>query len=332
MTENHEEQALTTIMGGGEMIMTPDTAIALQSLHDRKVPPDKVRERPGGGGKMFKYVPHTYITRILLDAMPQTYSHDVLECKILGDGSAFARVRLMIHMPYKDQDGNVQIFTNTITEVGNFKGAKSMPEAAKLSSAASRGLAKAFMRRFGVGLEFYEEDAEEWTNDTAWGALWNHIKSQLSPKNDEINALAQTAAKMLLEHGIAKEDLVTKFDQAYKLIADWIKERRGEPVDIPEFRAPMDREAALNMDLPGKPGTTWYDYIEAESPETVRKTLTKISSPSFFATPTTDDLLVQQAAAILLEGLPKAKPKATPAEPEAEEAPPVVKAAPLDDF
>lgn len=345
MTEKKKEQALTTITGGGDMVMTPDTAIALQALQDRQVPADKVKTRPGRGGKVFSYVQHTYVTRILLDAMPQTYSHDVLECGLLPDGSAFARVRLMIHMPYKDNDGNVQVFTNTITEVGNFVGADNMPQAAKLSSAASRGLVKAFMRRFGVGLEFYKDGQEEWTTDTAWHALWNYIKSQLKPRGEtQTTGMAQHAAKMLMDNGIGKDDLVDRFDDAYSLVSQWITEQRGEPVVVPEFEAPIEvtHEVALNMPIPddmakaidgATVGMTWYDFIESESPSRAHSLLTKLASPGHWPDARAEYVLLQQVAAILLENLPEVEEEEEPV-PKTEAAPTPAAPPPgiLDDF
>jgi len=192
-----------------------------------------LKSHPGRGGKTFTYLAHTYATTLLLDTFNMMFSHDVLQFEIFDDGTAVALVRLQIHTPIFNPDGTLQqIFTNSITEVGAFAG-KVEDKAYVVAAAASRGLCKCLMRRFGVGLELYKAD-DTMTKDQAWEALWRYAKNGMQHLDKDQTAAARAQLVDLLKKaGITGENLVDRFEEAYRITSDFLAEIQGRKVDAP---------------------------------------------------------------------------------------------------
>jgi hypothetical protein len=297
-----------------DLPMTVDTLRSQEALRTRTVPPEIVQTHPGKGGKVFEYVPHTYATESLLDVMGQWFSHDVLEAHIAKDDSAWALVRLEIHVPFKQPDGSMDIFTNHITEIGSFDGGGGyMSEAMMLGSAASRGLVKCMMRRFGMGLQFYKDGQEELTVDSAWTTIWRYVTNQLKPKDPQ--AIATALADKFKEAGLEKGDLLDSFAAAYRVAADFVAERQGRPQAevAPEFKTtePLTLDTALDLHCPYKgqtveAGETIREVVTREGKDTAFKVVTWLASPSNHKEPTAEierliegcDLLLQNWDAV----------------------------------
>lgn len=227
-TKKTTEKQLTVLDGANFTLAQFE---AQQALQTREVPEKMISERPGRGKKTFKYIKHPHGTQLLLDTQGPWFSHDVTWASILDDGSAVAFVCLKIHTPIFNENGELnQIFTNSITEVGSFVGSDGMEHAYKMGSAASRGLMKCVMRRFGVGLEFYIDDDEPTAQD-AWEMIWKYARRQTGIKQED---LLPALAELFRNAGIAKEDLADRFSEAWKLIQDFVDKAKGKQ-DTPDF-------------------------------------------------------------------------------------------------
>lgn len=178
-----------------------------------EIPESAIKTHPGAGGKTFKYIKHTWISRMMNAAFGPYWSWQVLDVQVQSDDSGIARVQMDINYPYYDQHLNITFFRRTITEIGAFvaqEGAH-MKKSNIAASAVSRGLARCFMRAFNVGAKFYEEDGlEEITNKS----VWNEV-ARFADRND-INRDTMIAA--LKTAGITRDDLAAKRDEVWRIV------------------------------------------------------------------------------------------------------------------
>ena len=232
---------------------------AMETLRRGEVPPEMVRSHPGRAGKVFTYLAHTYATSLLLDGFGPMFSHDVLSYQMMEDGTAVALVRLQIHMPIYDAEGRLQqIFTNSITEVGAYAGSIE-DHAYCVAAAASRGLVKCLMRRFGVGIEFYKTD-DRLTPEQAWDALWRFVSNQIRHLNKQQQKEARNQLVGLLkEAGVSRETLVDHFEKAYAVANDFVAELRGRK---PEAPPPMPGEEEAEPEPQPKPAGQLQKMLE----------------------------------------------------------------------
>lgn len=193
---------------GGNRVITPDMIASLQTLSTGEIPPEAVRERPGKGGKVFKYVEHTWLSRQLREGLGMWWSYDVREARMLEDGTAMAIVSLKIHLPL--QSG--EMFTNSVTEVGVWEDSSGvMPHAMRIASAVSRGLARCAMRRFGIGEEFYHNE-DVMTMTEAYSKLLNFADSRGMTK--------EAFDVMLIDNEINRDNLVDNFIAVWKMVIE----------------------------------------------------------------------------------------------------------------
>lgn len=200
----------------GPYKMTQDRLNALTILAEGKIPDKYIYKRPGKGGKTFRYVKHTWITKLLQDAFGMLWSYDISKTEIHPDGSATAIVTLTINVPLADGT----FFSTHVSEVGAFEGPKDMSAAYKTASAVSRGLCKAVYRLFGIGAEFYgEEDAM--TADDAWRSLLSYGRSKGVDKAGVVS--------IMKELGIGKESITDRFEEVFDRISG------SSPSTMPEL-------------------------------------------------------------------------------------------------
>ena len=317
MTAKKSEQALVALGDATfEIALSPEAVKAMQAIKGRKVPPDKVKTRPGKGGKTFSYMAHTYATETLLDGFGDRFSHEVLETGIDpappkgGGPSAWARVRLQVHIPYLQPDGHIQFFTNTITEIGNFdSGGGAMSLAAMRSSAASRGLARCMMRRFGLGLEFYQND-KQLDGKGAWALLWNHVQSQLRPSKEHNRLVANKLGDRLRDADITVDNLVDRFQEAYAITDAFVNDMKGVEIEVPDFEeatSEMSLAKALDTRIGRKgkelgPDNTFRDATKLADGEEKTRTLCEyLVKPSSHSVLSLDVEILMHAAGYLLE-------------------------------
>jgi len=146
---------------------------AIATLLTGKVPKYAVREHPGNGGKIFKYVDHVWVTQLLREAFGPFWGSEVLESTIEEDGTATARVKITIKIPKPDGSYHEIVFI----ELGACNTTSGMTMANRRLSAGSKGLVRCAFRAFGLGQEFYNTtDYKDWSNDDAWDAIVKQIK------------------------------------------------------------------------------------------------------------------------------------------------------------
>ena len=250
------------------------TIQAVQALREAKIPANMIQTHPGKGGKTFSYLSHIYATELVINALDQFYSMDVLEARMCSDGTAYARVQFQVHVPMTQPDGTITFFTNSITEVGAFEGSGKMPEAFMLASAASRGFVKCLMRRFGLGKELYQSDVQI-TPKEAWSSLWAFVENQLGkPANKDASTVRRGEMVNLLKGAnISSENLVDKFQDAYSLIHEWVKAKKdgGTHTEAPAMTEPNEEpEEPAEKETKEEPPKT----EEPKAEEPVRPALT----------------------------------------------------------
>ena len=212
---------LTEIMGYDTSTMSAERLAALNVLVSGKVPTHAVVKRPGRGGKKFSYVKHSYVNDLLRDAFGYLWGYEVLEVQAYDDHSASARVRLTMYIP----QGDGQYLEVPTTAVGAHEDVTGkMCKAFMVASAASRGLCKAAMRRFGVGREFYG-DSVTLSPAGAWATLKEY--------GSRLGVGEKTIVAEMERLGITSATLVDRFQEAYDAVAELAK--RTGPVKPDEL-------------------------------------------------------------------------------------------------
>lgn len=202
-------------------IMSAEAMRAQQMLEEGEIPESAISEHPGKGGKVFKYVKHTFATRQLNLALGPLWSYEVLSWMVYDDRSAVAQVRLTIHYPRNDGT----LFPRVITELGGFKDeVGSMPKANMALAAVSRGLLRCMLRAFGFGQQFYESD-EEMTPKDAWNVLHKFAVQNKIDSNELVQKMKEV--------GINRDNLIDRFEEAYA-IAYGLTKKGDVEVGIPE--------------------------------------------------------------------------------------------------
>jgi hypothetical protein len=203
----------------------PQTAQAIQAITTGKVQPNVIRQYNGKGGKLFSYIPHTDGTKTMQDAFGQRWDWEVVRHDVFADGSAIAYGRISIH--FFDQAGQ-QVHTRVIQEVGgrepivNKDGKVTSVTAFTVLGAASRSLLRCMMRAFGYGLELYREEDEDFTVEQAYLVLQDYARTQ--GLKDERHRWVD-ALKAI---GITKENMLDRFEEAYKAIYEVGKQVKQE--------------------------------------------------------------------------------------------------------
>lgn len=271
----------------GQILFSEEMSVkrfnAMQALQSREVPRDQIKTRPGKSGKVFSYIKHTYATDTLINAVDQFFSHDVVEARMMDDGTAMALVRLQIHIPYQQPDGHIDIMTNSITEVGAFEGAPQMAHAYKMASAASRGLVKCLMRRFGLGIDLYGAD-DEMTWQDAWKALWTfaYNKHGKPGSKDAQKALADKVREELKKHGVSSDTLLDRFEDAYAIVSRMVSNEPEVPsMDDEEDEPPEpEPEPELPPEPPGDdPGNAPPPVTKPPAVQARRPPVRTVASP-----------------------------------------------------
>jgi hypothetical protein len=193
---------------GGDRALTPEMISSLQTLSTGVVPPEAIQERPGKGGRVFRYVEHTWLSKQLREGLGMWWSYDVQDARMLEDGTAMAIVTLKIHLPL----ANGEMFTNSVTEVGAWEDSTGkMPHAMRIASAVSRGLARCAMRRFGIGEEFYHSEDEMSVKEAYEQLKVFALKRGLA--KDEFDVL-------LHDMEIGRENLVDNYMVVWRMIIE----------------------------------------------------------------------------------------------------------------
>ena len=222
-----------------QVIVYQDTGIspryleATKALAEGKAPPEAIKSHPGKGGKTFDYLGHIWVGKQVRSALEYLWSFDVLEGHICNDGSAWTLCKFTTYVPFEDK-----FLENSITEVGCFDGGGGkMSQAMMIASAASRGLVRCVMRRFGLGEELYEADVKI-TVDSAWNALKEFFEPRNVIENDVITRFKGA--------GITKENLVERFEEAYAIVSEMAGTKKPT-AKVPEDLDPVVKAAVEEM-------------------------------------------------------------------------------------
>ena len=159
------EEVLSTL---GMANATPRQIEAVNALASGEVPTHAISERRGRAGKTFKYVKHMYGNKLIRDAFGVLWSYEVLSTQAYDDSSASALVCLTLYVP-QESGPYLELRTTAVGAHEDTSG--KMCKAFMVASAASRGLVKTLLRRFGLGSEFYEDELKM-TAKESWTALW----------------------------------------------------------------------------------------------------------------------------------------------------------------
>jgi hypothetical protein len=119
-----------------------------------------------------------------------------------------------MHIPF-ESNGTMELMDRSITEVGSFVNEAKMPTSNAIAAAISRGLCRCLMRMFGLGIEFYKNEDSPMTTMDAWSALWEFAQNQGFRDKDAI-------AKAFATEKITKENLVDRFEDAYRAVAELV--------------------------------------------------------------------------------------------------------------
>jgi len=187
--------------------ISPEVIAARQNLMSGEIPPHARKVHQGKGGKMFHYFSHAWGTSQLRDGLQAYWNMACRSWEIFDDRSCAALVSLWVNWPTKDG-----YLVQEITEIGAYEDSTNkMPKAMIVASAVSRGLCKCMMRMFGIGAEFYEEDAEM-TPEMAWTSL---KKFAIARGVEE-----QVLIDKIKEAGITKDNLLDRFGDAYSIVSE----------------------------------------------------------------------------------------------------------------
>ena len=208
--------ATKSLLASGRL--TQDAVMALTALSSGDVPDSAVKQHPGKGGKVFTYIDHIWVTKQLRSAFNMLWSMKVSNPIIQADGSASVIVTLSVKIPM--QDGTFML-TET-REIGAWEDSSGkMPHAMRLAAAASRGLVRCSMRMFGIGEQFYmDQDDAKMSASEALDAL---VKA-----GEHSNLDKEDIKKILNERGIDKNNIVDKYLEAWKIVANYKPKENSE--------------------------------------------------------------------------------------------------------
>jgi hypothetical protein len=209
-------------------LISPEYIQAVSVLMTGEIPKHAIKEHPGKGGKTFTYVSHVWAAQQVREAFNHLWSFAVQSAQVHSDGSTSALCRLSVYLPMK----NGQMFERYVQEIGAFEGNEKMPQAFRLASAASRGFVRCLMRMFGVGEQFYENEADP-TPEQVWTAL---------VKFGEARGVKKTVlAAKLAEKGFTAANLLDRAAEAYEIVSELAGTKSGEE-SLPEELGGPKRE------------------------------------------------------------------------------------------
>lgn len=212
---------------------------AIDILNSGRVPANEIDKRPGPGGKTLSYIKHTYGTRLMQDGFGPLWSFECLDYQVFHDElmkwvgkgkdrkkqkflqrSIVARCKLTITYPIPDTTAD-KWHKQVFTEIGAFEPNEGMSTANGVGSAVSRGLMKCMMRALGIGLELYEDEAQqEITPKAAWNILKRYLQRRDIEWTDEFKDQLTDA---LDKAGISSENIVEKFNMAYSIANEFLE-------------------------------------------------------------------------------------------------------------
>lgn len=224
------EEVLSTL---GMSNATPRQVEAINALTLGKVPGHAVSSRQGRAGKTFSYVKHMYGNELIRDAFGVLWSYEVLNTQAYNDSSASALVCLTLYIPQED-GSYLEVRTTAVGAHEDTSG--KMCKAFMVASAASRGLVKTLLRRFGLGAEFYKNEVQM-TAKESWTALWGF--AQRKDPTVEQGAVVDALKAV----GITKDNLVDRFEQAYSIVNSVVS---APLADVPgDLKEPEDTTSPI---------------------------------------------------------------------------------------
>lgn len=198
--------------------VTADSMKAIEALREGKIPPQAIKKHPGKGGNIFSYVSHIHGTKTMNDAFSQAWDWEVQKWELFDDRSALVSGKLTLN--FFGEDG-VLFHSRKITEVGPFDDTTGkFTKANIVASAASRCLIRCMLRAFDYGSELYKDEEGGLTNGEAW-TLLKRAGSKNGLDEQEIVSLFQSS-------GFDKEELVDKFEEAWKMVYELAQQRKAE--------------------------------------------------------------------------------------------------------
>jgi hypothetical protein len=229
MSDNKQLSASEEVLATLRMAaVTPKQVEAINALTSGTVPGQHVSRRRGRAGKTFSYVKHVYANELVRDAFGILWSYEVLSTTAYDDASASALVCLTLYIPQEDKS-YLEIRTTAVGAHEDTSG--KMCKAYMVASAASRGLCKTLMRRFGFGAEFVQDEVQM-TAKESWTALWRFAQRKDPTVEQDAVVVALKAV------GITRDNLVDRFEQAYSIVSKVV----SMPLeDIPEN---LDKESS----------------------------------------------------------------------------------------
>lgn len=203
--------------------VNPEFLKAINALKKKKVPASAIQKRPGKGGKTFSYVSHTWATETVQNALGNLWSYEAIKWDVFTDNikgkdvqNVAALVKFTMHIPFETgSNGTMELMDRSVTEVGSFVNEARMPTSNAIAAAISRGLCRCLMRMFGLGIEFYKSDDIQMTVVDAWNALWEFAQNQSFRDKDAVT-------KAFADEGITKDNLVDRFEDAYRVVAELV--------------------------------------------------------------------------------------------------------------
>lgn len=197
--------------------LSPQQLSALTALATQKIPDEMILSHPGKGAQTFRYVSHVHATQVMQDSgLLYDYHADVGKAQYFDqDHSAAVPCTLTVRLYIKDDDVWVD---KSITEVGVFEDqAKTMPRAAVIAAAASRGLPRCMFRMFGFGKELYKESA---TPPIGWWAALTRFSRRMGVTDDDL-------AKRLKDEGFTGEELSNRYEEAIEIVKEMSSQKKG---------------------------------------------------------------------------------------------------------
>lgn len=202
---NEQNEKMTVYVGN----VTPQAVQAREALRTGKIPQKAIKKHPGKGGNVFSYISHIHGTKTMNDAFDQLWDWQVEQWELFDDGSAVVRGTLSMHF-YGDEG---QHHVRKISEVGPFEDlTKKFSKANIIAAAASRALIRCMLRAFDYGAELYKDEEGGMTPGEAWILLKNAAKKSGLKEEDLVS--------MFQSSGFPKEELVDRFEEAWKMVYD----------------------------------------------------------------------------------------------------------------
>jgi len=197
--------------------VTPDHMEAILALRKREIPDKYISEHPGKGQQKFRYLKHTHATEVMLDSgLIFDYHVDIGNAIWFEeDHSAAVPCTLTVKLEVIDEENpaNNKTIEKSVTETGFFQDGtsrKTMPRAAVITAAGSRGLPRCMMRMFGFGLDLYPEHS---TPPKGWWAAFVGYAREYGVQIDAFREEIKT-------RGYTEDDLRPKFDEIMAILRE----------------------------------------------------------------------------------------------------------------